>query len=193
MLLNYTLLMPLLGLCAYTDLKYHKIKNKYIMPFVLLGIMLQVYQAGFKGLANGLWALFIPLLILFPLFLLRMLPAGDIKLFGAIGAITGLPFVAHTFIYGFFIAAFYGVLLLIRQGIFLERMTYFYRYILKLILTGRYQPYHESTQKNNHNETNYNKTNDNKMTTTYQYPLAGFIALGAILHALLLSEGLILF
>lgn len=152
------------------------------MPFVLLGLLIQIYQGGLLGLGKGLGALMIPMVILFPLFLLRMLPAGDIKLFGAIGALTGITFVAHTFIYGFFIAGLYGLLLFIRHKIFLERMTYFYRYILRLILTKHYEPYHKTTQKNSQKE-----------TTTYQYPLAGFIALGAILHVFLLNKGFMLY
>ena len=71
------------------DIKEYKIKNKLVLAMLLSGLVLRTVFGGVSGLLGGLGGMLIPL-ALFPLFVLRMIGAGDIKALCAIGAVLGV-------------------------------------------------------------------------------------------------------
>lgn len=73
----------------YGDIKEYKIKNKLNFSFIVIGIL---YNIILGKISSSLGGLIFPL-IMFPLFAAGMIGAGDIKLFCAIGAISGFPYI----------------------------------------------------------------------------------------------------
>lgn len=69
----------------YTDFVGYKIKNKIILPIIIIGLVWGMYQGE---VSNCLFGMIIPL-VLFPLYALKMLGAGDVKALCAIGAVVG--------------------------------------------------------------------------------------------------------
>lgn len=99
----------------YTDLKERKIYNAVVVPAALAGIALNVTFNGtegfiysMKGLAAGLALLFLP-------FAFGGVGAGDVKLLGAIGSLTGTVFVFKAFLATGIVGGILAVIVLIRQ------------------------------------------------------------------------------
>lgn len=87
------LIMSVLLRCLYTDMKKGKIENKVILIATLLGIMLNYVTGGFDAVVEGVKMAGIIIALLYALFLIKGLGAGDIKLLSLIG----LLFPKHAF------------------------------------------------------------------------------------------------
>ena len=97
------LLTTMLLLAVRSDLKAHRIPNPLVAWGALAALACSMAPGGI-GLAPALAGLFIGLLSLLPLYALRALGAGDVKLMAAVGAFLGpqaLPFtLLATFVSG---------------------------------------------------------------------------------------------
>lgn len=91
------ILLALLATAAYTDVRSYRIPNWLTGFGILVGLLLSVWNVkhplhdllfAFGGIAVGLFALL-------PLYLVRMLGAGDVKLMAMVGAFLGLPGTLH--------------------------------------------------------------------------------------------------
>lgn len=91
------------------DLKYFKIPNKLNLTFIVAGLLLNACLGNVKLALAGMA---FPM-ILFPLFAVRMMGAGDIKLFCAVGAIVGFPNIVSIICYSVIFNGIIAVLLLI--------------------------------------------------------------------------------
>jgi prepilin peptidase CpaA len=83
------LLMALAITAAVYDLRFRRIPNWLVLSGLLLGIglntlLFQIAGLRFSGLGAGL-----ALLVYVPLYVLRAMGAGDVKLMAAVGAIVG--------------------------------------------------------------------------------------------------------
>ncbi|MCR4437124.1 MAG: A24 family peptidase [Clostridiales bacterium] len=103
----------LLAAAAKSDCKTYKIKNSITLSFMLVGAATNIYAYGIEGLKLSLLGWGLPVALLFILYALRMLGAGDIKLFGAIGAIMGYKFAFYSIAYSFVCGGVMGVILLV--------------------------------------------------------------------------------
>jgi prepilin peptidase CpaA len=89
------LLIALTSFALFNDIKYYKIPNKLNFCFLVIGLLFNAITGCIGGSLIGM---FVPF-VLFPLFALRMMGAGDIKLFCAIGAIVGYPHIINAIVY----------------------------------------------------------------------------------------------
>ena len=108
--------MALIGLllCAtWTDLRTRKIPNILSVSGFLFALLLGLSQAGVAGIWFAMKGAGLGLLILLPLFAIRVMGAGDVKLLAAAGAYSGAPAVVSiallTFIAGGVLALVYLV------------------------------------------------------------------------------------
>lgn len=74
---------------GYTDLRTRRIPNWLTVSGFLLGIALNSIFGGWRGALDSLEGAGLALGLLLPLVLLRGFGAGDWKLLGAVGALTG--------------------------------------------------------------------------------------------------------
>lgn len=100
-----------------------------------------MYYQKFNGVLHSLAATVLPVLLLIILYILRMLGAGDIKLFSAIGAIMGVKFILYTIIYSFLSGGVIALALISLRKNGKQRLTYLYTYIKNCILTRSFQQY----------------------------------------------------
>jgi prepilin peptidase CpaA len=80
------LLLGLLGIAVVSDLRRHRIPNLLILVGLGFGLAGQVYFAGVSGLGNGVLGILIGFAIFLPLYALRGMAAGDVKLMAMVGA-----------------------------------------------------------------------------------------------------------
>jgi len=109
MFLNILLIIVLV-VSVYTDLKSRKIYNKVIYPALLIAFITQLILNGLEGLLFFLAGFFIGLGLLIIPFFLGGMGAGDVKLLALVGAIKGWIFVVYT---GIYMAVFGGIIALI--------------------------------------------------------------------------------
>ena len=122
----FALLGAVLVVAAVTDLRHQIVPNRLTVPAIALGLLLHgaegLTRGGWAGLGDELIVAFAATLVgLVPmalLFLAGGLGGGDVKLVGAVGAISGSwQCVLGTVFYGFLLAAVMAVVLMVRHRI----------------------------------------------------------------------------
>ncbi|EFU38806.1 peptidase A24A prepilin type IV [Paenibacillus vortex V453] len=108
------------GLCAVylitaflTDLRSMKIPNALTVPAMLLGPVYHGILDGWEGMFFSLKGLGAGFLILLIMYFIGAVGAGDVKLFGGIGAWTGLWFTLHAIMYSVLCAGVVGLIILL--------------------------------------------------------------------------------
>jgi prepilin peptidase CpaA len=74
---------------AVFDARYRRIPNWLVLTGLVLGIGLNTFLFEWRGLRLSLLGLGLAFLIYFPLYLLRGMGAGDVKLMASIGSMVG--------------------------------------------------------------------------------------------------------
>ncbi len=131
---------------AYYDVAEHRIPNWWCLGAVISG-------AGFLGLtaARGTGALEVMgffaravavTAVLFPLFLLRMMGAGDIKLMAIMAGYLGFSSGMRAIGFGCIIGAVLALLKMIMQRNLRNRLEFLFAYFKRLILTKEIVPYY---------------------------------------------------
>jgi prepilin peptidase CpaA len=82
-------LVALTGVAAITDLYSRRIPNPLVVAGFAAGILLNTWLSGWQGVLHALMGFGLALLIYIPLFALRAMGGGDVKLMAAAGAIIG--------------------------------------------------------------------------------------------------------
>ena len=82
-------LLALIAATTATDLIYRRIPNVITVTGALVGLFLAMRSGGPQALLVALAGLGVALLILGPLYLLKLFGAGDVKLAAAIGTFVG--------------------------------------------------------------------------------------------------------
>lgn len=85
-------LAALVCVAAFYDLRYRRIPNWLCLTGLLLGLALNAFLPEWGGWPGSLLGASLALLIYFPLYLLRGMGAGDVKLMAAVGALVGWKF-----------------------------------------------------------------------------------------------------
>lgn len=112
----------LMTAALFTDIRSMTIPNVITVFFFTTGFMYHIIVGGWTGLlyaAGGAAAGFIPLLALH---LVKGIGAGDVKLFGALGAWIGVGSVLGVMLYAILYAGLIGVVLLVFNRPFCRRM-----------------------------------------------------------------------
>ncbi|HEU5141279.1 MAG TPA: prepilin peptidase [Bacillales bacterium] len=116
MLFNGLLILILL-VCMYTDIKSRKIYNKVVYPGVFAALVCHLFMDGWGGLLQSFLGLCVGFAILLIPYLLGGMGAGDVKLLALVGAFNGTVFVLQTSVYMAFVGALMAVfILLFRKG-----------------------------------------------------------------------------
>lgn len=95
---SLVLLIPLAIIIIYYDVRYRRIPNAYVLATLISGITINTAFGGFNGAASSLGGCALAFVLIFMLHVFGAMGAGDVKLFAAIGAVTGAQLVVPTFL-----------------------------------------------------------------------------------------------
>lgn len=145
MIIKIGILLITITIALYTDVMENKIKNKYLLPAFILGIITSFAFGGFEGLKSSLLGIIIPFIILFILFVLRFMGAGDIKLYCTIGAIMGQKFIINNLMYTIFAGGVLAVVMLLFSKQFISRLRRTLAFISNIIISKTIMEYTEAS------------------------------------------------
>lgn len=91
-------LVPLALIVSYYDVCYRRIPNPFVLATLAVGILVNVIFGGFNGALASLGGCALAFTLMLALHIFGAMGAGDVKLFAAIGSITGVQLVLPTFI-----------------------------------------------------------------------------------------------
>jgi prepilin peptidase CpaA len=83
----------LAGVACWFDVRTRRIPNRLTVPAAALGLAAATVAHGSPGALSSVVGLLFGMLLFFPLFALKGLGAGDVKLMGALGAWVGATLV----------------------------------------------------------------------------------------------------
>ncbi len=101
---------------ATTDVRRREIPNWLTLGGIVAGLVLHTGLYGWQGLKFASIGLGLAALIFIPIFLMRWLGGGDIKLMGAIGALAGAENMFVVFVLDALLAATAALVLIIFKG-----------------------------------------------------------------------------
>lgn len=87
--ISITILLGLLALAAWCDVGSYRIPNKLILIGILSGLLLRALVDGWGEMLPGIQGLLVGIAVLLPMYFLRAMGAGDVKLMGMVGVFLG--------------------------------------------------------------------------------------------------------
>ena len=120
---NLIILGVFLIVVAFYDIRKNIIPNWLNVVGVLVGIVYNVIIDQLNGFLFSMFGLIVGLGIMFVLYVFKAIGAGDVKLFAAIGAISGTLFTLYSIMYTVIMAGFIAIIILLFTKTFLVNMT----------------------------------------------------------------------
>ena len=114
--MKLVLLAPLAIFVIYYDVRYRRIPNVLVLSTLLAGFSVNTAFGGWQGMLSSLEGF---ALAFFPMLLMHIfgaMGAGDVKLFGAVGAVLGVSLVPLTFVVVVMLGALLAVYTMLRAG-----------------------------------------------------------------------------
>lgn len=135
------LIITQLTIAVITDVRCYKVKNLMIIIFLIAGGTFHISSISNHDLYISILGLFAPFIVLLPLYILKMLGAGDIKLFCSIGFLLGIKDVLYSIMYSYLFGLVLAVFIMLTRDNFAARFKKFFIYLKCSILTRSILPY----------------------------------------------------
>ncbi len=119
---NIAFLVPVAVIIAYYDVRYRRIPNAFVLATLAGGLAINTIFGGLNGAYESLGGCALAFALMFMLHIFGAMGAGDVKLFAAIGAVTGAPLVLPTFVVVILTGGLLAFVSIIRAGVFLTTM-----------------------------------------------------------------------
>ncbi len=153
-IVRHVILLLILGAGAYFDVREHRIPNWLVLSGFISGILLDLLRSAEVLKSAVFWQVLFLFCFKFaaasavflPLFLCRMMGAGDIKVIGLIVAYLGPVAGAAALLPGLLIGAVWSFAKMAAKGILFKRLSYFWDYVKRVRQTGRFTAYYSSSR-----------------------------------------------
>jgi prepilin peptidase CpaA len=110
------LLVPLAIIITYYDVRYRRIPNAFVLATLASGLIINTIYGGLNGTLMSLGGCAIAFILMFMLHIFGAMGAGDVKLFAAVGSLTGANLVLPTFLVVILTGGALALLLTLRSG-----------------------------------------------------------------------------
>ena len=116
------LLVPLAIIIAYYDVRYRRIPNAFVLATLISGLAINAMFGGLQGVLGSFAGCGIGFVLMFMLHVFGAMGAGDVKLFAAIGALTGVHLILPTFLVVVLTGGLLAIISIIRAGLLITTM-----------------------------------------------------------------------
>jgi prepilin peptidase CpaA len=110
------LLVPLAIIITYYDVRYRRIPNAFVLATLASGLIINTIYGGLNGTLMSLGGCALAFMLMFMLHIFGAMGAGDVKLFAAVGSLTGAHLVLPTFLVVILTGGALALLLTLRSG-----------------------------------------------------------------------------
>lgn len=129
--------------CGY-DYKSGKIPNFLIALMMAAGVGWRFWQGGVTEVLSYVGETFLTICLLYPLFKIGTVGAGDVKLLGVTAGYLPFKKILIFLFFSLLIAAVISLVKMLKRGNFTERMKYFFGYLKDVIESGSWRLYLEN-------------------------------------------------
>lgn len=136
----------LLCIVCIQDVRRGKISNILVTLILVLGGIYCFCLEGWPGLVNWFAKILLYVGILYPLYKLGAMGAGDVKVLAALEAVFSWKVGFNYFVCVWFLSGVVALLKVLSQRNLVERLAYFFSYARDVIVTGNWQFYHEERE-----------------------------------------------
>lgn len=141
-------MLLLLLLSALADLMTDRIPNGFVLLGTITGIVIS-FLSG-RGLSDTLVSMLTAFLLMYPLYMIGALGAGDVKLFILVGSFRGAGEFMVILAGAFVIGAGFSIVKLAAEKNAAERFRYFFSYLADILRTGHLEIYGEDLKQDYH-------------------------------------------
>lgn len=125
------------------DLYRYRIPNSLILAGYLVSLCHNICLSGMAGIGTFFLNLCIPLVVCLFFYCLRMLGAGDIKLYSLISSYYGFHFCGRVMLISLFLGAILSICKMIHEKNGIQRFQYFFQYVRKVMVVKKRIPYYD--------------------------------------------------
>lgn len=141
------ILLIFLSVAVITDILYDKIFNGWLLTAAVTGLSLTLWQDGAGGFIWAVISMTLPVMVLYPLFMIGGLGAGDIKLLAVTGCFLSVRGILVCLALSFLIGAVISLLKMLAEHNFPQRMEYLLSYILDVFKSREWKLYEQDIQE----------------------------------------------
>jgi prepilin peptidase CpaA len=116
------LVIALVCLAMYSDLRWRKIPNCLTLPAIALGFVLSFVGSGWNGLLFALMGFVVGMGLLMLPYLLGGMGGGDVKLMGALGSLLGSHAVLNVFLFTSLIGGIIAIVVAVANRSLIEML-----------------------------------------------------------------------
>lgn len=145
--LKILILITLLCVSFVIDITKGIIPNKITLTASFFGAIANTFHGGYSGFISSLEGWAVPIVMLMVLYKMNVMGGGDIKLFGAIGSIMGLPFAFYSFLFSLYFGGMISFFILIKRKVFFKQMGKVFSFFKLLFLSRQILEYTEKNDK----------------------------------------------
>lgn len=156
------------------DFKYDRIYNDWIVLGILLGLSIRILKNGWHDILGAMAAMLLSFCILYPIYKIGALGAGDVKLFIMVGSFESAGKLLRVIIVSFIIGSVFSIVKMISEDNFKERMLYLFSYLSDVFCTGEWKLYGEDLKDD------YKKYKSNKIHFALPICFSVMLGLGGI-------------
>ncbi len=121
-LVHIAFFIPLAIVITYYDVRYRRIPNPFVLATLASGVAINSMAGGLSGLYASVAGCGLAFILMFMLHIFGAMGAGDVKLFAAIGAVTGVQLVMPTFLVVVLTGGLLAIISMVRAGVVISTM-----------------------------------------------------------------------
>lgn len=134
-------LCVILGVICFFDYKRQKIPNVLVLITMLSGLVRSVYLKSVVGAGEYLVLTAVVVFLLYPLFRIGGLGAGDVKLMSVCAGYFPAPKVFSFLFISLLVSAIFSIIQVCRERNAQERVSYFCEYCVAIVKSGKWSRY----------------------------------------------------
>ena len=154
------------------DCVYDKIFNGWIVLGIFIGLFFRILENGWSAAYHAGAIMLLSFCLLYPIYKIGALGAGDVKLFLMTGSFVSLEYQLYFMGISFAVGALFSIGKMISEENFKERMQYLFSYLFDVLCTKQWKLYGENLKQD------YQKYKSNKIHFALPICISVMLGLG---------------